>query len=349
MICFHILSNSPRDQIIQPLVVLFHYVYVRARKFKIFIDGEAGTTGLKVSERLQYHPHASILRIDAGNRKDESARADMMAASDITILCLPDEAAIDAVRLAAASQTRLIDASSAHRTNPKWVYGFAELQPSQRDAIATAELITNPGCYPTGFLALARPLISSGVLSDQSLLSIHAVSGYSGGGKSMIERHDSGNLGPAFSYGKNLQHKHLAEMTKYSGLQTPPIFMPMVADFYAGMLVHIPLHADQFASPVTAAMVYDCLADWYQGSDIVRMGAAAANHQNVPPLLAADGLAGRNDMELFVFSDADEQRFWITARLDNLGKGASGAAVQNMNIALGLDESLGLVTHMASG
>ena len=342
MISFHVYSDSLRDQIIQPLVVLLHYVYVRAMKFKIFIDGEAGTTGLKVAERLKTHPHASILGIDAAHRKDESARADMMAASDITILCLPDAAAIDAASLAAESKTRLIDASSAHRTHSEWVYGFAELQPGQRDAIAAAALITNPGCYPTGFLALARPLIASGLLSEQSLLSIPAVSGYSGGGKSMIERHDAGDLGAAFSYGTNLQHKHLSEMTKYSGLQTPPIFMPMVADFYAGMLVHIPLHADQFESSVTAAMVYDCLADWYHGSNVVHMGAAAANHSDVPPLLAADVLAGRNDMELFVFSDTVEKRFWITARLDNLGKGASGAAVQNMNIALGLNETLGL-------
>ena len=310
--------------------------------FKIFIDGEAGTTGLKVAERLKTHPHASILSIDIAHRKDESARADMMAESDITILCLPDAAAIDAARLAAESKTRLIDASSAHRINPEWVYGFAELQPGQRDAIAAAALITNPGCYPTGFLALARPLIAGGLLSDQSLLSVPAVSGYSGGGKSMIERHDSGDLGPAFSYGTNLQHKHLGEMTKYSGLKTSPIFMPMVGDFYAGMLVHIPLHVDQFSSSVTAAMVYDCLADWHKGSGFVHMGAAAANHIDVPPLLAADGLAGSNDMELFVFSDADGKRFWLTARLDNLGKGASGAAVQNMNIALGLDETLGL-------
>ena len=150
--------------------------------FKIFIDGEAGTTGLKVAERLKNHPHVSVLRVESMHRKDEAARADMMAASDITILCLPDAAAIDATRLAAESKTRLIDASSAHRTNPEWIYGFAELQPGQRDAIAVAALITNPGCYPTGFLALARPLIASGLLSDQALLSIPAVSGYSGGG-----------------------------------------------------------------------------------------------------------------------------------------------------------------------
>ena len=151
MICFHIYSDSLRDQIIQPLVVVLDYVYVRDMKFKIFIDGEAGTTGLKVAERLKTHPQASILGIDAAHRKDESARADMMAASDITILCLPDAAAIDAARLATESKTRLIDASSAHRTHSEWVYGFAELQPGQRDAIAAAALITNPGCYPTGF------------------------------------------------------------------------------------------------------------------------------------------------------------------------------------------------------
>ena len=311
-------------------------------EFKVFIDGEAGTTGLKVAERLQAHPHVSILRVDEAHRKDATARADIMAASDITILCLPDDAAVEAVTLAQPSQTRLIDASSAHRVDPDWIYGFAELQPGQRDAIATARLITNPGCYPTGFLALARPLIASGLLSAEALVCAPAVSGYSGGGKAMIARHDAGDLYPAFSYGTNLQHKHLGEMTLYSGLKTPPIFMPSVGDFYAGMLVHIPLHADQFAGPITAAAVYDCLASWYQGCALVRMGAGAANHADVPPMLAADALAGRNDMELFVFSDAAEQRFWLTARLDNLGKGASGAAVQNMNIALGLDEGLGL-------
>ena len=311
--------------------------------FKIFIDGEAGTTGLKVAERLQVHPHVSVMQIADAHRKEAVARADMMAASDMTILCLPDEAAADAAILARSSKTRLIDASSAHRTNPNWTYGFAELQPVQRDAIASANLITNPGCYPTGFLALARPLIASGLLSNQALLCAPAVSGYSGGGKSMIESHDAGNLAPAFNYGTNLHHKHLDEMTHYSGLKTPPVFMPSVGNFYAGMLVHIPLHADQFSSPVTAAMVYNCLADWYGMSSIVHMGANAANHASVPPMLAANGLAGRNDMQLFVFSDAAEKQFWVAAQLDNLGKGASGAAVQNMNIALGLDEALGLM------
>jgi N-acetyl-gamma-glutamyl-phosphate reductase len=311
-------------------------------EFKVFIDGEAGTTGLKVAERLQAHPHVQILRVDEAERKNAIARADMMAASDLTILCLPDEAAIEAVMLAQASQTRLIDASSAHRIDPDWVYGFAELQPGQRDAIANGKLITNPGCYPTGFLALARPLIASGLLSDTALVCAPAVSGYSGGGKAMIAKHDAGDLHPAFSYGTNLQHKHLGEMTLYSGLKTPPIFMPSVGDFYAGMLVHLPLHADQIEGSATAARIYDCLADWYDGSALVRMGASAANHADVPPMLSADALAERNDMELFVFSDATEQRFWLTARLDNLGKGASGAAVQNMNIALGLDDHFGL-------
>ncbi|HBV78954.1 MAG TPA: N-acetyl-gamma-glutamyl-phosphate reductase, partial [Alphaproteobacteria bacterium] len=226
--------------------------------------------------------------------------------------------------------------------DPDWVYGFAELQPGQRDAIANGKFITNPGCYPTGFLALARPLIASGLLADTALICTPAVSGYSGGGKAMIARHDAGDLHPAFSYGTNLQHKHLGEMTLYSGLKTPPIFMPSVGDFYAGMLVHMPLHADQIEGSANAAMIYDCLADWYRDSALVRMGAPAANHADVPPMLAADALAGRNDMELFVFSDAAEQRFWLTARLDNLGKGASGAAVQNMNIALGLEDHFGL-------
>jgi len=310
---------------------------------KVFIDGEAGTTGLKVAERLQQHPLVQILRVDEAYRKDAAARADIMAASDITILCLPDDAAVEAVTLAQPSQARLIDASSAHRTNPDWVYGFAELQPGQRKAIAKSRLITNPGCYPTGFLALVRPLIASGLLADTALISVPAISGFSGGGKAMIARHDAGELNPAFSYGTNLQHKHLGEMTLYSGLKTPPIFMPSVGDFFAGMLVHLPLHADQFSEPITAKKIYDCYADWYGQSGFVRMGAGAANHADTPTMLGADALAGSNDMELFVFSDAGDQRFWLTARLDNLGKGASGAAVQNMNIALGLDEGLGLL------
>ena len=311
-------------------------------EFGVFIDGEAGTTGLKVAARLDAHPHVQLLRIDEKYRKDGAARADMMAASDVTILCLPDDAAVEAADLAQSVDVTLIDASSAHRTSPGWVYGFPELGPDQRGAIAGARRISNPGCYPTGFLALARPLIAAGLLADDALLNVPAISGYSGGGKAMIAAHDDGGLPVAFSYGTTLKHKHLAEMTVHAGLKTSPIFMPSVGSFYAGMLVHLPLHVDQFAAMVTAERLYDVLASHYQGAGLVGMGAASANDAGVPAQLAADALAGRDHMEIFVFSDPAQRQFWLVARLDNLGKGASGAAVQNMNIVLGLDEALGL-------
>jgi N-acetyl-gamma-glutamyl-phosphate reductase len=310
--------------------------------FKIFIDGEAGTTGLKVAERLQAHPHVQLLRIDDKFRKDNTARVDMMAASDITILCLPDDAAIEAAALAETVETKLIDASSAHRTAAGWVYGFPELGATQRQAVATAHRISNPGCYPTGFLALARPLIAAGLLPDDALLTVPAVSGYSGGGKAMIAAFDGGDLPPAFSYGTSLKHKHLPEMTMHAGLKKAPIFMPSVGAFYAGMLVHLPLHVSQFTKAVTVDDLHALYADYYPSTGMVRMGAASANHSDVPPQIAADALAGRDHMEIFVFSDTAQSQFWLMARLDNLGKGASGAAVQNMNIALGLEDRLGL-------
>ena len=313
--------------------------------FRIFIDGEAGTTGLKVATRLQAHPHVEMLHIDEAQRKDPDARLQLMQDSDITILCLPDEAAHEAVALADGDASiRFIDASTAHRVADPWVYGFPELSADQRGMIAAASRIANPGCYSTGFLALAKPLIESGMLPADSHLAVPAVSGYSGGGKSMIGNHDKGELAPQFSYGTNLSHKHLAEMTHYAGLKKSPIFMPSVGDFYAGMLVHLPLHADQFSGAVQADQIYQLYADWYAGATLVRMGAACANDENTPNMLAADALADRDSMEIFVFSDAKSQQFWLVARLDNLGKGASGAAVQNMNIALGIDESVSLAS-----
>ena len=311
--------------------------------FRIFIDGEAGTTGLKVAARLHAHPHVKMLHIDDAQRKDPQARLQLMQDSDMTILCLPDEAARDAVALAEGDASiRFIDASTAHRVDIDWVYGFPEMIATQRGMIASASRIANPGCYPTGFLALAKPLIASGMLLADSRLSVPAVSGYSGGGKSMISAHGSGELASQFSYGTSLSHKHLAEMTHYAGLTTPPIFMPSVGDFYAGMLVHLPLHADQFAGAVKANQLYQLYADWYAAASLVRMGAARANDENTPKMLAADALADTDSMEIFVFSDAKSQQFWLVARLDNLGKGASGAVVQNMNIALGIDESVSL-------
>ena len=311
--------------------------------YRIFIDGGAGTTGLQVHDRLAAHPLVEPVLLEDSRRKDAAARRAMMADCDLTILCLPDESARESAAMARDIGARVIDASSAHRTAAGWVYGFAELPADIRAAIATARQISNPGCYPTGFLALARPLVESGLLSRDAAVTVPAVSGYSGGGKGMIARHEEGDLPPYGAYGMALAHKHLPEMTRYAGLTTPPIFMPSVGSFYAGMLVHLPLHAAQLSKSVTADDLHDVLAKYYENTQFVRMGEVRAGAPETAALmLDAAALAGRDDLELFVFAKADSSQFWLTARLDNLGKGASGAAVQNMNIALGFDETTGL-------
>lgn len=313
--------------------------------YRIFIDGAAGTTGLKVADRLAGHPGVELCALDAEARKDNAARREMMAETDLTILCLPDDAARDAASMADQVGARLIDASSAHRTHADWVYGFPELASGQRDAIAAASRISNPGCYPTGFLALVRPLVDAGLLPVDALLTVPAVSGYSGGGNAMIARHEAGDLPPHGAYGVTLAHKHLPEMVAFSGLASAPIFMPSVGNFYAGMLVNVPLHASQLTKAVRGQNLHEILAAHYANAALVRMGASAAGDAAAlkDNLLAADELAGQNHLELFVFANADDSQFWLVARLDNLGKGASGAAVQNMNIALGIEETTGLI------
>lgn len=311
--------------------------------YRIFIDGAVGTTGLQVRDRLAAHPDVDAVALPDADRKDAGARRDMMASCDLTILCLPDDAARESAALAADAGARVIDASSAHRTAPGWDYGFAELYPDGRQALAESSRISNPGCYPTGFLALARPLVSAGLLPPDSRLMVPAVSGYSGGGKGLIEKFESGGMPPHGAYGLALAHKHLPEMKNHAGLDAAPIFMPSVGHFYAGMLVHLPLHAAQLTKSVTAVDLKDVLANYYQGEALVRMGSPQAGDSETAALmLDAAALAGQNHVELFVFANADNSQFWLTARLDNLGKGASGAAVQNMNIALGLDELSGL-------
>ena len=311
--------------------------------YNIFIDGEAGTTGLKVASRLASHPHVHVLHLDAAVRKDMSARLDMMAKADVAILCLPDAAAIDVAKAASTMDVCLIDASTAHRTNPDWAYGFAEMDAEQRHALASSKRISNPGCYPTGLIALLRPLINSGIIPPDADITVPAVSGYSGGGNAMIAMHEAGDLAPHLAYATDLAHKHVPEMQLYAGLDKAPLFMPSVGNFYAGMLVHLPLHAHQFSTPPTASSLYNLLRDWYADSALVAMGADRANDLGGQTSMAADSLAGQNNMELFVFANKDESQFWLTARLDNLGKGASGAAVQNMNIALGIAEDTALV------
>jgi N-acetyl-gamma-glutamyl-phosphate reductase len=311
--------------------------------YRIFIDGAAGTTGLQVNERLAAHPSVTPVTLGDAQRKDAAARREMMAASDITILCLPDDAARESAALAEEVGARVIDASTAHRTAEGWDFGFVELFDGARDAVAKSARISNPGCYSTGFLALARPLVAAGIIAADAGLTVPAVSGYSGGGKGMIGRFEAGEMPPHGAYGLALAHKHIPEMVRYAGLDRAPIFMPSVGNFYAGMLVHLPLHAASLNRAVTAADIQNVYAAQFEGSPFIRMGAPqAGDPEAAAMMLDALALAGRDHMELFVFANADESQFWLTARLDNLGKGASGAAVQNMNIALGLDETAGL-------
>ena len=311
--------------------------------YRIFIDGAAGTTGLQVHERLDAHPSVTPVALDDAARKDLEARRGMMADCDLTILCLPDDAARDSAALAAEVGARVIDASTAHRTAAGWDYGFVELTDGARDAIAGSARISNPGCYPTGFLALARPLVEAGIIAPDAGLTVPAVSGYSGGGKGMIAKFDAGEMPPHGAYGLSMAHKHLPEMRHYAGLDHTPIFLPSVGAFYAGMLVHLPLHGAQLAKRVTAADLQHVYEARFAGSPFIRMGMPnASDPEMAASMLDAAALAGQDHMELFVFGSGDESRFWLSARLDNLGKGASGAAVQNMNIALGLDETAGL-------
>lgn len=308
--------------------------------YSVFIDGAAGTTGLQVHDRLQTRAELVVRVLDEQQRKDVRARAEAMAAADVTILCLPDDAALQAAEMARSSGSRLIDASTAHRVDPDFAYGFAELAPGHQDAIHAAQFVSNPGCYPTGFLGLIAPLRQAGLLDAAVQLSAVCVSGYSGGGKAMIARYETQTEAAFASYGLSLSHKHLPEMQQHAGLDHAPVFLPSVGDFAQGMLVNIPLHQAQFARPVSADELRAALADHYQEAALVSVGTECVLTEH--GFLSADPLAGTDRLELFVFARPDDSQFVLTARLDNLGKGAAGAAVQNMNIMLGLNPLAGL-------
>lgn len=309
----------------------------------VFIDGQAGTTGLQVAEKLAAHDAVELLTLGDELRKDSAARRDAFAKADAAILCLPDEAAIEASQLAQDCDVVLIDASTAHRTDPDWVYGMAELMPGHKERIASHKRISNPGCYPTGFLALIAPLRQAGLLGADAQLTVPAISGYTGGGKGLIEAFEAQTAPRHFSYAHQLSHKHIPEMKQGAALDNAPIFLPSVGDFAQGMLVHVPLFASQFDKQVTDKDLFEIYQAQYQDSALITAidPADLSNHTS-SGFLPADGLAGTDRLEIFTSFNQTHQQFWLTARLDNLGKGAAGAAVQNLNIALGLDETTGL-------
>ncbi len=303
---------------------------------RIFIDGAVGTTGLEIRDRLKDRSEFELIVLDDAQRKDEAARKQALRAADIAILCLPDDAAKDAVKLAQGSNTRIIDASSAHRVAEGWTYGFPELIGHEK--IADAQFVSNPGCYPSGFLALVAPLVTAGLLPADWPYTVNAVSGYSGGGNALIERFEAETDIAFRTYGLNLAHKHLPEMSLHAELKHPVLFAPSVVPAHRGMIVEVPLHLGAMANQPHADQLRDALREFYAASQIVSVvdGEAPAE------LLLLQGAAPHDGLSLHVFADEGGWNARLIAELDNLGKGASGAAVQNLNIMCGLPETTGL-------
>ncbi len=299
----------------------------------VFIDGAAGTTGLEIAERLAGRSEFSLIALDEARRKDAAARREALNEADFVILCLPDDAAREAVAMIEGGRTKVIDASTAHRVAAGWAYGFPELNAGQRAAIAASTRVSNPGCYPTGFLALVAPLVATGIVSADARLSINAVSGYSGGGKDLIARFEAEPDLGFRSYGLSLVLKHVPEMQKGAGLAHPPLFAPAVVPVYRGMLVEVPL---SFDAPAADA-VLDTLTAHFDGSELVTVRRGDESE-----LLLGKHDEATDRMELTVFADPAGRQLRLVARLDNLGKGASGACVQNLNIMAGLPETAGL-------
>lgn len=312
---------------------------------RVYIDGEAGTTGLQILERLSARTDIELLRIDDARRKDPKARAECLNAADFVILCLPDDAARDAVAMITNPSVRVIDASTAHRVADGWVFGMPEMAADQREMIATAKRVTNPGCYSTGAIALMRPLVAAGLVPARWPVSVNAVSGYSGGGKGMIaEFEDTGaadySTQPYRIYGMGLTHKHIPEMTAYIGLENAPIFTPAVGRYRQGMIVEVPLALWALPGKPSLDAVRETLQSFYAGQRFVRVASETecAGIGNMDP----EGLNGTNELKLFVFGNEEQGQARLVALLDNLGKGASGQSMQCLNIMMGIDEGTGL-------
>lgn len=312
---------------------------------KVFIDGEAGTTGLQIRSRLDTRRDLEFIQLTEANRKDAKARKDALNAADIVILCLPDDAAKEAATLIVNPHTRVIDASSAHRVSPGWVYGFPEMASVQRKIIREGKRVTNPGCYPTGAIALIRPLARAGIVPDSWPITINAVSGYSGGGKQMIaefeDKTSSTHTDDAYRiYAMGLEHKHVPEIEQYSLLAQRPLFAPAVGRYAQGMIVEVPLQLWALPGAPSLTLVHETIAAAYEGERFVSVASLeeSASLKGLDP----EGLNGTNNMKLFVFGSETNKQARLVALLDNLGKGASAQAVQCMNIMLGLDEGLGV-------
>ena len=311
--------------------------------FKVFVDGLEGTTGLRIHEYLARRPDVTLLRIDPERRKDTEARRALINASDVTFLCLPDDAARESVSLVENPATCVIDASTAHRTAPGWAFGLPELDGQQRARLREAKRIANPGCHATAFILLVKPLVAGGVLSASATIAAHSITGYSGGGKKMIEQYEkaAGSLDAPRPYALGLAHKHLPEMRTHTGLAEPPIFMPIVGPFYKGLAVTVFLDPRRLARPMTAKALRDELARYYEGERFIGVAPFANDANTDGGFFDVQGANDTNRVDVFVFGN--DERVVLMARLDNLGKGASGAAVQSMNVHLGVDETLGLV------
>jgi len=307
---------------------------------KVFIDGEAGTTGLEIREHLEARTDLELILL-GDRRRDVAARREALNSADAVILCLPDDAAKEAVSMIDNPSVRVIDASTAYRVADGWTYGFAEMDAAQRAAIAASTRVSNPGCYPTGFIGLMRPLVRAGLVPASHPVTVNAVSGYSGGGKAMIAEFEAEGASTAYrAYGLTQKHKHVPEMTKHTGLTLPVLFAPAVGAYRQGMLVEVPLHLSALPETPSVERLHGALLEAYEGQRFVEV--ADLDETEAMTGIEPEALNGTNRMRLHVFGDRGGEQARLVALLDNLGKGASGAAVQNLNIMLGLDEATGL-------